>query len=72
MCQRPEGAYRSFQEEVEDLVDKARNESKPSEFVKQFSSWNKFYRPTFNQIPTRRGFGYSFNIVEKSKMFREE
>jgi hypothetical protein len=53
-------------------VEKLQQVSKLEYFANQTSSWNLIYQPNYYQIPTKRGFGYSFNLEERFKMFREK
>lgn len=62
---------RKFYTQYPDLIEKIRNETDTERFSQHFSSWNSAKKPVFVQIPTRRGFGYSFNLVQSGKMFND-
>lgn len=62
---------RRFTHRLPDVVEKIRNDADAAFFKSHLSSWNTLYKPVFFQIPTKRGFGFSFNILGSQKMFKE-
>jgi hypothetical protein len=57
---------------IEDLVNKLRNYSNFEWFANQTASWNTFYQAEFVEFLTKRGFGFTFNMLEPSKLFTDE
>jgi hypothetical protein len=41
-------------------------------FMNQTASWNARFTPSFTEIPTRRGFGATFNMELASDLFTNE
>jgi hypothetical protein len=44
----------------------------PEWFVNQTASWNTNYEPIFVETLTRRGYGFTFNMLPASKLFTDE
>jgi hypothetical protein len=41
-------------------------------FMNQTATWNSRYIPSFTEIPSRRGFGSTFNMLATSDLFTNE
>lgn len=48
-----------------------KNRSNREWFKQQKSAWNSNSQPKFVEIPTKQGFGFSFNMLKSSKMFTD-
>jgi hypothetical protein len=57
---------------LEDVVVKLQDYSQFEWFSNQTASWNTFYQPKFVEFLTKRGFGFTFNMLEPSKLFNDE
>jgi hypothetical protein len=44
----------------------------PEWFTEHAASWNTHYKPVFTESLTKRGYGFTFNILPEKKMFTEE
>ncbi|KAG5668268.1 hypothetical protein PVAND_016215 [Polypedilum vanderplanki] len=40
-------------------------------FINQTATWKRNFKPEFLRVLTRRGFGFAFNMLEPTKLFRE-
>lgn len=41
-------------------------------FIRQSASWNSRFDAEFTEILTKRGYGFAFNMLPKSKLFTDE
>jgi hypothetical protein len=41
-------------------------------FTNQTAVWNRNYKPVFKEVLTRRGYGFTFNMLPESKLFSDE
>jgi hypothetical protein len=41
-------------------------------FENHTASWNNRYKPEFEEILTRRGYGFAFNMLPKSQLFTDK
>ena len=57
-----------------DLVDMLRDDTHRERpwFIYRNAKWNGAVDPPFAEILTRYGFGYTFNLMEKSKLLDEK
>lgn len=52
------------------IVPTLKNQSKLDWFLQQNASWNNLYRIPFAELLTTRGFGFSFNLMNSSDLYR--
>ena len=54
-----------FYEDYEHMIVPTIHKQAQTEwFINQSAEWNTIYAPTFAEILTTRGYGFSFNILE--------
>jgi hypothetical protein len=63
------GKYSPRMNKSEDLMKKIKKYYQPKWFVKQKASWNLRYKPVFSEVLTKFGYGFTFNMLPKSKLF---
>jgi hypothetical protein len=58
---------------IENFLEKIKKYYHPEWFMNQTASWNTNFRPIFTESITKgRGYGFSFNMLEDSKLFSEK
>jgi hypothetical protein len=57
---------------VSNMIPVIRNYFQTEWFMNQFSSWEFKYKPEFTEVLTKRGFGFAFNMLPKSKLFTDK
>jgi hypothetical protein len=57
---------------VSDFVPAIRKYFQTEWFMSQSSSWEFHYKSEFTEVLTKRGFGFAFNMLPKSKLFTDK
>jgi hypothetical protein len=56
----------------ENLLRKIKKSFQPKWFAQQSATWNGNYQAVFRAVLTKRGYGFAFNMMPGSKMFRKK
>jgi hypothetical protein len=56
----------------EDFLSNIKESYQNKWFLNQSASWDLHYQPIFTESLTRRGYGFTFNMLHDSKLLREE
>lgn len=69
-----EGQYMRYNklERSENFLGKVRKLFLTEWFENQTASWNTYYQPDFTEVLTKRGFGYSFNMLPALQLFTKK
>jgi acid-sensing ion channel, other len=59
-------------EKPENFLQKVKMYYQPEWFQNQTGSWNTHFKPIFIETLTRRGYGFTFNMLDNSKMFTDK
>jgi hypothetical protein len=51
-----------------DFYNKIKEFYEPEWFMNQTASWNSIFKPVFTESLTRRGYGFTFNMLTESKL----
>jgi hypothetical protein len=57
---------------LDDFVGRIKKSTQTEWFVNQTAMWNSRYKPEFAEVLTKRGYGFSFNMLPPSKLFTDE
>lgn len=57
---------------VKNYLEKIKNHYQPEWFLNQTASWNNRFETVFIETLTRRGYGYTFNMLTETKLFTDE
>jgi hypothetical protein len=56
----------------ENYLGKIKELYQPEWFTNQSASWSGYYEPVFVETLTRRGYGFTFNMLAESKLFTDK
>jgi hypothetical protein len=56
---------------VENYLEKVKLNFEPEWFENQTASWNMIYEAIFTESLTRRGYGFTFNMLPEQEMFTD-
>jgi hypothetical protein len=65
-----EGAFQTNNKSA-DYYNKLKQYYHPEWFMQQTATWNTNFKPVFRESLTRRAFGFTFNMLDESKLFTE-
>jgi hypothetical protein len=59
-------------EKPENFLQRVKEYYQTEWFQNQTASWNTHFKPIFTETLTRRGYGFTFNMLDNSKMFTDK
>jgi hypothetical protein len=57
---------------TEHFFEKVKKYYQTQWFMNQTGAWNNNYKAVFKEVLTRRGYGFTFNMLPKSKLFTDQ